>query len=48
MNEFIGMINLWQLTRLPKAFDFKYSATKEENRKYFNSLKDAIYFASAN
>jgi len=48
MNDFMGIINLWQLNRLPKTFDFKYSLTKMDVNRYFNSLKDAISFASAN
>lgn len=48
VTDFMGIINLWQLSRLPKAFDFKYSLIRNDDHKYFNSLKDAINFASAN
>lgn len=48
MNEYIGIINLWQLNRLPKAFDFKYSAIRNEEKKFFQTLDAAIKFASAN
>lgn len=44
----MGIINLWQLNRLPKTFDYKYSLTRKDVNQYFNSLKDAINFASAN
>lgn len=47
MSEHLGMINLWQLERLPKGFDFKYSVTRNDDKKHFNSLNDAIRFASA-
>lgn len=46
--EFFAIINLWQFNRLPKAFDYKYSLIRKEDKKFFNSLKDAIDFASAN
>jgi hypothetical protein len=48
LSDFIGVINLWQLTRLPKAFDFKYSLVRNEDHKYFNSIDAAIKFASVN
>lgn len=46
--DYMGIINLWELNRLPKTFDFKYSVSKNQFNHYFNSLKDAINFASAN
>lgn len=46
MNDLIGMINLWQLNRLPKGFTFKYVAQRNIEKQYFNSLNEMIKFAS--
>lgn len=47
-NNFLGIINSWQLTRLPKGFDFHYSLCKDEIRHSAKTMKEAIEYANQN
>lgn len=46
--DLIGVINGWTITRLPKNFDHKYKASRDNDHAVFNDLKVVIDFTGKN